>query len=129
MASTHDQQLYVDKDGIPHWDGANIGLLRQYRLRVGIEFETTMGESEGAKEKRATLGLRLTRGLTGRAWTVVEPLLVDMKSLKTEGGHNLILKNLETLDKEEVVRKQMKFDEFFKRSFRKRGTDMGTYLR
>ena len=128
MANSSDQ-LYVDKDGIPHWDGEDLALLRQYRLRVGIEYETWSGDSDLAADKRASLGLRLTRGLTGRAWTVVEPLLVNMSDLKVDTGHRLILKALESLDKEEVVRKQMKFDEFFKKSFRKRGTDMATYLR
>merc|ERR1712194_386903 len=112
-----------------HWDGEDLALLRQYRLRVGIEYETWSGDSEKAVENRSSLGLRLTRGLTGRAWTVVEPLLADMKSLKVDTGHRLILKALESLDKEEVVRKQMKFDECFKKSWRKKGTDMATYLR
>merc|ERR1712194_82486 len=111
-----------------HWDGEDLALLRQYRLRVGIEDETWSGDSEQAVENRSSLGLRLTRGLTGRAWTVVEPLLADMESLKADTGHRLILKAFESLDKEAVVRKQMKFDECFKNSGRQEGTEMATYL-
>ncbi|CAK0852123.1 unnamed protein product [Prorocentrum cordatum] len=122
-------ELFVDKEGIPHWDGENIALLREYRMRVMIEYSTQSSSTEAGKEKRANLGLRLTRGLTGRAWKAVEPLLDDMASLTQDGSHQKIIEALDGLDKVAVVRKQQKFDDFFKRSRRRRGQEIVEYLR
>eukprot|EP00975_Prorocentrum_lima_P065661 12904677-Prorocentrum_lima.AAC.1 len=55
------EELYVDKEGIPHWDGSSPLLLREYKKRVEVEFHTETGATEVGKEKRANLGLRLTR--------------------------------------------------------------------
>eukprot|EP00975_Prorocentrum_lima_P058129 12192025-Prorocentrum_lima.AAC.1 len=46
-----------------------------------------------------------------------------------EGGHALIIKALESLDKVVVVQEQQKFDIFFKQSRRKRGTEPKEYVR
>ena len=83
------EELYVDKEGIPHWDGENLALLREYKLRVQVEFSTQSTATDVGKEKRANLGLRLTRGLSGRAWKAVEPMLASAESIKEltqEGG-------------------------------------------
>ena len=132
MARTTDEsaeELFVDKEGIPHWDGENIALLREYRMRVLVEYSTQSSTTDAGKEKRANLGLRLTRGLTGRAWKAVEPLLDDMEALTKDGSHKKIIEALDGLDKVAVVRKQQKFDDFFKRSRRKRGQEIVEYLR
>ena len=71
-----------------------------------IEYETTIGDSEVAQERIQNLALRLTRGLTGKAWDIVEPLLADLTNLKKDGGHKLVLASLDTLDKEAVLKKQ-----------------------
>ena len=124
------ESFWVDKDGVPHWDGSEPArFLKQYKARVSVEFEANCGTTDQAKERRATMALRLTRGLTGKAWDLVEPLLADMGKLKTEGGHKLIVAALDTLDKEAVLRKQEKFDDFFKRSWRKPGQEMADYIR
>ena len=123
------EELYVDKEGIPHWDGENVALLREYRMRVAVEYSSQSVTTELGKEKRANLGLRLTRGLTGRAWRAVEPLLQNMEALSKDGGHTLIIDALEALDKVAVARKQQKFDDFFKRSRRRRGQEIIEYLR
>ena len=69
--TTHkDDVFYIDKDGVPHWDGTDPAkYLKQYKARVMIEYETTIGDSEVAQERRQNLALRLTRGLTGRLGT------------------------------------------------------------
>ena len=128
MATTFEEELYVDKEGIPHWDGENMALLREYKKRVLIEFNTQSATTDAGKEKRANLGLRLTRGLSGKAWKMVEPLLEDMVPLTQTGGHELIILALEKLDKVAIVRKQQKFDDFFKRSRRKRGMEIKEYV-
>ncbi|CAK0817009.1 unnamed protein product [Prorocentrum cordatum] len=120
------EELFVDKEGIPHWDGENIALLREYRMRVMIEPST---QSSTGREKRANLGLRLTRGITGRAWEAVESLLDDMTALTQEGSHQKIIEALYGLGKVAVVRMQQKFDDFFKKSRRKRGQEIVEYLR
>ena len=130
-ATSHEHdEFYIDKDGIPHWNGSDPAkYLKQYKSRVLIEYETTVGDSEVAKECRVNLALRLTRGLTGKAWDIVEPLLQDLEKLKVEGGHKLVLLSLDTLDKEAVLKKQEKFDDFFKRSWRRQGQEIGDYIR
>ena len=119
----------MDKEGIPHWDGVDMRHLKQYKARVTIEYEGVIGDNEEAQRKRATLGLRLTRGLTFKAWDAVEPLLEQIEDLKKDGGHLLVVAALERLDKEEVVRKQAKFDTFFERSWRRTGQEMSDYIR
>ena len=49
--------------------------------------------------------------------------------LKKDKGHLLVLAALDTLDKEAVLKKQEKFDDFFKRSWRRTGQDMADYIR
>ena len=123
------EAFWVDKDGIPHWDGADMIYMKQYRQRVGLEYEAIFGDTDWAKSQRATLGLRMTRGLTGRAWDAVEPLLADLEALKVDGGHKAVIAALEKLDKAEILRKQSKFDDFFKRSLRRHGQEMQEYVR
>ncbi|CAK0789613.1 unnamed protein product [Prorocentrum cordatum] len=129
MTDESAEELFVDKEGIPHWDGENIALLREYRMRVMVEYSTQSSATEAGREKRANLGLRPTRGLAGRAWKAVEPLLDDTTALTQDGSHQRIIEALDRLDKVAVVRKQQKFDDFFKRSRRKRGQDIVEYLR
>ena len=52
-------KIFVDKEGIPHWDGEHMSLLRGCKKRNLIEYETSTEE-----RKMKTLALRLTRGLT-----------------------------------------------------------------
>ena len=124
-----DRDFWVDKEGIPHWNGVDMVHLKQYRARVRLEYESILGDTDWAKERRATLGMRLTRGLTHKAWEAVESVLEDVAPLKQDGGHKLVLTALEKMDKAEVLRKQQKFDDFFKRSTRRHGQEMGDYLR
>ena len=78
--SWKEEDFYVDREGIPHWDGVDMRHLKQYKARVTIEYEGVIGDNEEAQRKRATLGLRLTRGLTFKAWGVVEPLLEQIEN-------------------------------------------------
>ena len=71
-----DRDFWIDKEGIPHWNGVDMVHLKQYRARVRLEYEAILGDSDWANERRATLGLRLTRGLTLKAWEAVESLFL-----------------------------------------------------
>ena len=57
------------------------------------------------------------------------PLLDDIGSLTQDGPHRKIIEALDGLDKVAVVRKQQKFDDFFKRSRPRRGQETVKYLR
>ena len=125
-----NEDFWVDKEGIPHWNGRQSERhLKQYKTRVLVEYESLIGESDHVKEKRASLGLRLTRGLTDKAWDIVEPLLDDMAALKVDGGHRLVTAALDRLTKEVVLQKQEKFEDFFKKSWRRYGQDVAEYIR
>ncbi len=97
---SHDVFL-VDKDGIPHWDGNDPAkYLKQYKARGDVRYESNVGGSDIAKERKANLALRFTRGLTCKAWDIVEPLLNDLAKLRVDGAGKLIVASLDTLDKE-----------------------------
>ena len=72
-----EDENYMDRDGIPHYNGERKKLLTQYKRRVTLEYE---GYTEGEREKKEVLGIKLLRGLSGRAWEVCEGLsAVDLK--------------------------------------------------
>ena len=129
QGSYKNAEIVTDREGVPQWDGEDMSLLKQYKSRVMVERASDVGTSDIVKEKHQTLGLRLTRGLTVKAWRAVEPLLADLSKLTADGGPDLVIKALEGLDKEEVIRKQFKFDDFFKRSSRRHGEEMAEYIR
>ena len=125
----NEGDFWIDKEGIPHWNGIDTKHLRQYKARVRLEYEAIIGDTDWAKEKRASLGVRLTRGLTGKAWDAIDGLLGNLDPLKVDGGHKLVVAMLDKLDKAEVLQKQQRFDDFFKRSARRYGQDMSDYIR
>ncbi len=107
----HDRQesLFANNDGKPNWDGSDpMKCVKQYRARVLVEYETNIGDAEVVKERRASLALRLTGGLSGKAWDIIEPLLADLAPMKVYGAHRLALAALNTLDKEAVLTKPRK---------------------
>ena len=127
--NTDEGDFWIDKEGIPHWNGEELRHLREYKARVRLEYEALTGDSDYAREKRASFGLRLTRGLTGKAWDAIDHLLVDLDPLKVDGGHRLVVAALDKLDKAEVLQKQQRFDDFFKRCTRKHGQGIADYIR
>ena len=119
----HDEdQIYVDRDGIPHYNGENKKLLIQYKRRVTLEYE---GYTEDEKEKKEVLGIKLLRGLSGKAWAVCESL--SAADLKKDGGHKLVIAALDGLDEEAITKKKECFDAFFKRR-RERMEPMADYM-
>ena len=49
-----EQELFVDKEGIPHWDGENIALFRKCQTRVAIEYNTQSGSRRLARRSAPT---------------------------------------------------------------------------
>ena len=98
--------------------------LRQCKARVLLECETIVEYPNVAEERRATLGLRLTRGLSYKASGAVRSLFSDFDPLTKDGDTKLVAAVLEKLGKAEVLRKRQKFDDLFKRSARRHGQDV-----
>ena len=48
------QELYVDKEGIPHWDGENIALFRKCQTRVAIEYNAQSNSRRLARRSAPT---------------------------------------------------------------------------
>ena len=70
-----DDEIFVDKDGIPYWDGQDLSKLNEYESRVELEFDNLELEPDEAKRKKlqVSLGLSLLRELTGKAWRALKP--------------------------------------------------------
>ena len=68
---------WADKAGIPHRNGYAPEMnLKQCRTLAPVEYE------ECEWRKRARRGAAGRRGLTGKAWEIVEPLLEEIAELK-----------------------------------------------
>ena len=91
------KEFWVDMVGTPHWDGIDMRYMKKYKELVRLEYEAKHSDDDWANSQRATLGLRLTRGLSGRAWDAVKPLLRDLTKLMTDGGHKLVITALEDM--------------------------------
>ena len=57
-----DKEIFVDKEGIPHWDVGDMGKMEDHQDRVLLEQE--VAKAEGREDKQKILGLKLRRGLT-----------------------------------------------------------------
>ncbi|CAK0892878.1 unnamed protein product [Prorocentrum cordatum] len=127
-----DDETVVDRDGLPHYTGLNPDLLKEYKNRVNLALARLEGsgsdEENSLEKKQIRFRVELLDELHGRAWKRTEHLAANPKELKRENGEQLIFDALASLNNEAIVKKGMAFDSFFKRSYRKRGTDMGEYL-
>ena len=47
--------LLVDEDAIPHWSGVETEHLRHFEARVKLEYETILGDSVLANERRSNV--------------------------------------------------------------------------
>ncbi|CAK0792797.1 unnamed protein product [Prorocentrum cordatum] len=130
-----DDEIVVDRDGLPHYTGQNPDLLKEYKKRVTLALARLEGSGDdeeaialSLEKKKRRFRVKLLDGLHGRAWRRAEHFAQETAEVRADGGEWRIFEALATLDKEAIVKKGMAFDSFFKRSFRKRGTDMGEYF-
>ena len=130
-----DDEIVVDRDGLPHYTGTNPDLLKEYKKRVTLALARLEGSgddeekiAESLEKKKRRFRVKLWDGLHARAWRRAEHLAQETAEVRRDGGEKKIFEALATLDKEAIVKKGMAFDNFFKKRFRKRGTDMGEYL-
>lgn len=84
-----DDQIVLDRDGIPHYTGAQPGLMREYRKRVLFAFNTLEGEGDTEeKEKRDLLkrqkrfAHKLLNALHGEAWRACQDLMIKPEELQ-----------------------------------------------
>ena len=131
-----DDEVVVDRDGIPHYTGSIPGLMREYRQRVLFAFNNLEGdgkdEAEEARDlakKKQRFGKRLLDALHGEAYKACEDLMADHEKLREPEGYKHIFAALQTIEKVNIVKRTEAFDKFFDSSQRKRGQPVDLYIR
>ena len=131
-----DDEVVVDKDGIPHYSGARPELMKEYRKRVLFAFHSIDGEGDTQEKedrdrlkKQKAFARKLINGLHGEAWRCCSELITDMDRLAEKEGYKHILSALQSIEKVNVVKKTEQFDRFFERGYRKKGQALDAYVR
>ena len=131
-----DDEIVVDRDGIPHYTGVEAGLMKDYRRRVLFTYSNLEGEGKDETEDRRDLqkkqqrfAKRLLDNLHGVAWEACRDLIVDNAKLRAVDGYKHVLAALQTIEKTTVVRQNEAFDKFFKQCYRRKGQSIDEFLR
>ena len=131
-----DDEIVMDRDGIPHYTGAEAGLMKDYRRRVLFTYSNLEGEGKDEAEERKDLqkkqqrfAKRLLDNLHGVAWEACRDLIVDNAKLRAVDGYKHVLQALQSIEKTTVVRQNEAFDKFFKQCHRKKGQSLDEFLR
>ena len=134
--TVRDDEIMVDRDGIPHYTGVMPHLMKEYKSRVmfayaGLEGDGDTEEKETAdlEKKRRRFAKRLIDALHGEAWNACQDLLKEPEKLRVPKGYELVFKALSSIEKETIIRKTEAFERFFDHSYRKRGQTIDSYLR
>jgi hypothetical protein len=131
-----DNEIIVDKDGIPHFNGNRVDLLRTYFQKATFSYECLEGDgndedaqaSDLAKKQRR-FAKKLIDALEGKAYDYVEELTRTPGLIMVEDGYKAVFEKLRALQKEGIVQKGQAFDAFFNKGRRKRGMSIAEYLR
>ena len=131
-----DEEIVVDRDGIPHFTGAQPGLMKEYRRRVLFAYANLEGEGDtpekeqkDLEKKQRRFAKRLLDALHGEAWRACQDLLEDTGKLREVDGYKAVFNALATIEKAGIIRKTEAFDQFFDKTFRRRGETIDAYLR
>ena len=131
-----DDEVLVDRDGIPHFSGADPGLMREYRRRVLFAYANLEGEGDDAakeardlQKKQSRFAKKLLDALHGEAWKCCQELLDQTEKLREREGYKHIFKALQQIEKVTVIKKTEAFDSFFEKCHRKRGQSIDAFLR
>ena len=126
--NVRDDEIMVDRDGIPHYTGVMPHLLFAY---AGLEGDGDNEEKEAADllKKQKRFAKRLIDALHGEAWTACQDLLKEPEKLRVPKGYEMIFEALGMIEKETIIRKTEAFEKFFDYSYRKRGQTIDSYLR
>lgn len=132
-----DDEVVVDRDGIPYYTGVKPELTKECRRRVLFAFQSLEGDRDteekerrdlSKKKKKKAFAKRLLNGLHGEAWKACQELITDMAKLSEEQGYKHVLACLQSIEKL-AVKKTEQFDRFFEKGFRRRGQALDQYLR
>ena len=131
-----DDEIVVDRDGIPHFTGAQPSLMREYRQRVLFAYQNLEGDGKDEAEetrdlnkKKQRFAKKLLDALHGEAYKACEELMTDPAKLREPDGYKLIFKCLQSIEKVSIVKRTEAFDKFFDQSHRKRGQPVDSYIR
>eukprot|EP00439_Symbiodinium_sp_Y106_P007836 s217_g1.t1 len=131
-----DDEIVVDRDGIPHFTGAKPELMKEYRRRVLFAYNTLEGsgddeakEKRSLEKKRGRFAKKLLDALHGEAWKSCQDLLANPEKLRGADGYKQIFSALQSIEKVGVIKKTEAFDIFFDRSYRRRGQSIDSFLR
>ena len=131
-----DDEIVVDKDGVPHYTGVQPGLMREYRKRVLFAYSSLEGSGDDEeKEKKSLLkkqcrfAKKLIDGLHGEAWRACQELVAKPEELKIPDGYKKVFAALQQIEKVSVIKATEAFDTYFEKCYRKRGQAIDAYLR
>ena len=123
----------MDRDGIPHYMGAQPSLMKEYWRQVLFAYRTLDGSGddkvkEARSKNQARFAKRLINGLHGEAWRPPE-LVMDHEKLKAPDGLQAHLCRLAGhREGRGDRRKTGAFNQYFERCFRRRGQSVGQFL-
>jgi hypothetical protein len=131
-----DNEIIVDKDGIPHFNGNRVDLLRTYFQKATFSYECLEGDGNDEEAQAADLAKKQRRfakklidALEGKAYDYVEDLTRTPGLIMVVDGYKAVFEKLRALQKEGIVQKGQAFDAFFNKGRRKRGMSIAEYLR
>ena len=90
-----DDEIIVDRDGVPHYTGEKPELLKEYKRRVALSLSRLEGSGDeeayqaaSLEKKKRRYRAKLLDGLHGRAWRRVEhlgtPIQLELIKAKRE---------------------------------------------
>ena len=107
-----DDEVLVDKDGIPHFTGVRPELMKECKRRVafaysmlGGEGDTEAKEAKDLERKQRRFAKRLMDGLHGEAWQCCQGLLSELPKLQEVEGYKHVLACLSQIEKVNVIQK------------------------
>ena len=131
-----DEEIVVDRDGVPHFTGAQPALMKEYRRRVLFAFNSLEGsgdddikEKRSLEKKQKRFAGRLLQALHGEAYKACADLMLDPEKLRNKDGYNKIFRALGQIEKAGIIRKTEAFDQFFDKCYRRKGQAIDSYLR
>lgn len=136
IAPYRDDEILVDRDGIPHYSGAMPSLMKEYRRRVIFAYSNLEGEGKDEAEETRDLERKISRfakklldALHGEAWKSCQDLMVDVAKLRQPDGYKHIFACLQSIEKVSIVKRTEAFDRFFDHCHRRRGQTVDSYIR
>ena len=131
-----DDEVVVDKDGIPHYSGAVPGLMTEYRRRVLFAYDNLEGDGDTPEKEKKDLEKRQSRfakklldSLHGEAWKACQSLLGENDKLREKDGYKHVFRALQSIEKAAVLRKTEAFEQFFEKCQRHKGQSIDSWLR